>query len=244
MIFYDLNLKGSNYNNDYNLIKEAYNFGWNYLNLQYSPEEFQNALNYKDKLIEDISSFTVEDKPLDISFGLNINSSNVNTVRKTVNRFRNKSDFISVFGGTNEINRASLENRHVDVLSRPYYKKSDCGLNHVLAKEAFKNQVAIELCFKDVLTNFLSYRAKVLANFRDIIALQRKFEFPLIITTGSENIFDIRSPIDISNFFKVLGLNDQEIKNGLMECPKSIVDFNKNRKNFLFEGVHIVNKDD
>ena len=98
MIFYDLNLKGSNYNNDYNLIKEAYDFGWNYLNLQYSPEEFQNALNYKDKLIEDISSFTVEDKPLDISFGLNINSSNVNTVRKTVNRFRNKSDFISVFG--------------------------------------------------------------------------------------------------------------------------------------------------
>ncbi|MGN0093960.1 MAG: ribonuclease P protein component 3 [Methanobrevibacter sp.] len=244
MIFYDLNLKGSDYNNDYNLIKEAYNFGWNYLNLQYSPEEFQNALDYKDKLIEDISSFTFEDKPLEINFGLSINSSNVNTVRKTVNRFRNRSDFISVFGGVNEINRASLENRHVDVLSRPYYKKSDCGLNHVLAKEAFKNQVAIELCFKDILTNFLSYRAKVLANFRDIIALQRKFEFPLIITTGSENIFDIRSPIDISNFFKVLGLNDQEIRNGLMECPKSIVDFNKNRENFLFEGVHIVNRDD
>ena len=39
MIYYDLNLKGSNYQNDYNLIKHANEFGWNYLNLLYSPND-------------------------------------------------------------------------------------------------------------------------------------------------------------------------------------------------------------
>lgn len=244
MIFYDLNLKGSNFDNDYSLIKEAYNFGWNYLNLQYGPEEFENSLDYKDKLIEECSDFMIEDRPLEINFGLSLNLKNPKTIRKTVNKFRKKSDFISVFGGSNEINREVLENRRIDVLSRPYYKKNDCGINQVLAKESLKNQVAIELCFKDILINFLSYRAKVISNFRDIINLQRKFEFPLVISTGSENIFDVRSTRDITSFFKVLGLSDEEIENSFYKTPKSIVDFNKNRENFLFEGVSIVNKDD
>lgn len=243
MIYYDLNLKGSNYQNDYNLIKQANDLGWNYLNLLYSPNDYFNALDYKDKLVEDLSQ-NLSKNTTEIGMGIYISHSNPNEIRKITKKFRNKADFISVFGGKNEINRSVLENRHIDVLSRPYYKRNDCGINHVLSKEAFKNHVTIELSFRDVLTNFLSYRSKVLSHFRDIIQLQRKFKFPLIISTSSEDVFDIRSPRDIASFFRQLGLSDEELENAFYRTPKSIVDFNKHRDEYLFEGVKIVKKED
>ncbi len=242
MIYYDLNLKGSNYQNDYNLIKQANEFGWNYINLLYNPDDYSNALEYKDDLEKELSECESENTT-EIGMGIYISDSNPNEIRKIINRYRNKTDFISVFGGKNEVNRAVLENRQIDVLSRPYYRRNDCGINHVLAKEAVKNQVAIELSFRDVLTNFLSYRAKVLSHFRDIIQLQRKFKFPLIISSSSENIFDIRSPRDISSFFRQLGLNEDELTESLYDTPRSIIEFNKHRKEYLFEGVRIIEKD-
>lgn len=241
MIYYDLNLKGSNYQNDYNLIKQANEFGWNYLNLLYSPNDYVNAIEYKDKLINDLQSLDLKNTT-EIGMGIYIRDSNPNEIRKIVTKYRNKVDFISVLGGKNEVNRSVLENRQIDVLSRPYYKRKDSGINHVLAKEALKNQVAIELSFKDVLTNFLSYRAKILSHFRDIILLYRKFKFPLIISTSSENIFDIRSPRDISSFFKILGLTDMELEESFNTTPKKIIEFNKHRDEYIFEGVKIVKK--
>ena len=70
-------------------------------------------------------------------------------------------------------------NIKIDVLSRPYLKRYDSGLNHVLSKESVKNNVAIELCFKDILKSYLSHRSKIISNFRDIYVLHRKFDFPL-----------------------------------------------------------------
>ena len=57
MKFYDLNLRGQNYDNDLALVKEANKFGWDYLNLNYSPENFEKALEYKDDLIIPITYF-------------------------------------------------------------------------------------------------------------------------------------------------------------------------------------------
>ena len=43
MKFYDLNLRGQNYDNDLALVKEANKFGWDYLNLNYSPDNFEKV---------------------------------------------------------------------------------------------------------------------------------------------------------------------------------------------------------
>ena len=116
---------------------------------------------------------------------LEIKSNNINEIRKTVNKFRNSSSCISVVGGDLKVNRASLENIKIDVLTRPYLKRYDSGINHVLAKEAVKNNVAIELCFKDVLRTYLSHRSKVISNFKDIYTLYRKYDFPLVLSSTS-----------------------------------------------------------
>ena len=104
-----------------------------------------------------------------------------------------------------------METVKIDVLSRPYLKRFDAGLNHVLAKEAQNNNVAIELCFKDVLRTYLSHRSKTLSNFRDIYVLYRKFGFPLILSSRAESVFDIKTTHDFIAFFKQSGLTEDEI---------------------------------
>ena len=249
MKFYDLNLRGQNYENDLALVKEANKFGWDYLNLNYAHDNFDIALQYKDDLIEELSEVDFEDtyrnrksnlNHAEISMGINILNANSNEIRKITNRYRDKSDYISCLGGDLKVNRNVCENYRIDVLSRPYYKRRDSGMNHVLAKEAARNNVAIELCFRDVLNNYLKYRANVISSFKEILMFHRKFCFPLILTTDSKSVYDVRSTRDIVSFFKSIGFTEREIYNGFYYYPKQILEFNQERENMIVRGVKVI----
>ncbi len=237
MKFYDLNLNGQDFNNDLALVREASKFGWDFLVLNYSPDKYEEAVCYKNDLIEEIADF---ENPIEIDMGINIRNSNSNEFRGVINKFRNKTNYISCTGGDLKLNRSSLESYKLDVLSRPYFRRHDSGINHVLAKEAVKNEVAIELCFRDILKNYLKYRANVIANFKEILMFHRKFGFPLILTTGSKSVYDIRSTRDIIAFCRALGFTDAEIANGFYYYPKRIIEFNKDRKNMIVRGVKVI----
>lgn len=249
MKFYDLNLRGQNYERDLALVKEANKFGWDYLNLNYSSSDFEKSIQYLDDLNDELSridfSETYRNKKTNfehanVSMGINILSANSNEIRKAVNRYRDKSNYISCLGGDLKVNRIVCENRRMDVLSRPYYKRRDSGMNHVLAKEAARNNVAIELCFRDILNNYLRYRANVISSFKEILMFHRKFKFPLILTTDSKSIYDIRSKWDMVSFFKSIGFSDKEIYNGFYYYPKQILDFNQERENMIVKGVKVI----
>lgn len=231
-MFFDLNIKGSSLENNIVMAKQAFEYGWNHINFSYNQKDFSHALTFKKDLKNSLEDITVD-------YTLEIKSNNVNEVKKTVNKFRNDASCIAVVGGDLKINRACCENIRVDVLSRPYIKRFDSGLNHVLAKEALKNDVAIELCFNDVLKSYLTYRAKIISNFRDVIALYRKFDFPLILSSRAESIFDLRTTHDFIAFFKQCGLTSDEIEKSFL-TSKNILELNENRDKLIFKGVRRV----
>ena len=232
-MFFDLNIKGSSLENNIALASEASKYGWKHINFSYDQNEFKEGLDLRDELEDNLSD------AIDFDYTLEIKSNNINEIRKIANKFRNKASCISVVGGDLKVNRAVVENVKIDVLSRPYLKRFDSGLNHILAKEALYNNVAIELCFKDALRTYLSHRSKVISNFKDTYALYRKFDFPLILSSRSESIFDIRTTHDFISFFKQTGLTDAEIAKSF-ETSRNILEFNEDRDNMIFKGVRRV----
>ena len=237
MKFYDMNMRGANYNHDLSMIKEASRFGWDYINLNYSIDGFKESLKYKEELIEEASRL---ERPVEIDMGINLRNSNSGEMQKAAKKYRNKTSMISCLGGDLKLNRSCLESYKLDVLSRPYFKRRDSGMNHVLAKEAVKHNVAVELCFRDILHNHLKYRANVIASFKEILMFHRKFNFPLILTTDSKSLYDIRSTRDMVAFFKSIGFTNQEIINGFYHYPKQIIDFNRERENMVVQGVKVI----
>ena len=232
-MFFDLNIKGSSLENNIKLADEASFYGWNHINFSYNTNDFLNAVDFKNDLENSLDGI------IEFNYTLEIKSSNINDIQKSVNKFRKKASCISVVGGDLKVNRSTLENIKVDVLSRPYLRRYDSGLNHVLAKEAVKNNVAIELCFKDVLKSYLSHRSKVISNFKDIYTLYRKFDFPLVLSSRAESVFDIRTTHDFVAFFKQTGLTDAEI-NKSFETSSNILEYNKNREDLILKGVRRV----
>ena len=232
-MFFDLNIKGSSLENNVKLAVQASDYGWEHINFSYNQNEFKEALKLKDELADAL--FDV----IDFDYTLEIKSTNVNEIRKHVNNFRSRASCISVVGGDLKVNRAVLENIKVDVLSRPYLNRFDSGINHVLAKEAVRNNVAIELCFKDILRTYLAPRAKVISNFRDTYLLYRKFDFPLVLSSGANSIFDIKTTHDFVNVFTQTGLTAEEVSRSFMTSSE-ILKFNANRKNLILNGVRRV----
>ena len=235
-MFFDLNIKGSGIDNNIKLAMEASKYGWNHINFSYDQNEFLKGLDLRPELEENLDGI------ISFDYTLEIKSTNVNEIRKFTNKFRNKASCISVIGGNLKVNRAVVENVKVDVLSRPYLRRFDSGLNHVLAKEAVKNNVAIELCCKDVLKSYLSYRSKIISNFRDVYTLYRKFDFPLVLSSRAESVFDVKTTHDFIAFFNQTGLSEEEINKSFITSSE-ILKFNENRDKMIFKGVRRVDNE-
>lgn len=231
-MFYDLNIKGNSLKKNIQLAEFSSNSGWDHINFSYSQHDIEDALKFKEELVDKFEDV------LAIDYTLYILPKNAGEIFKLINRYRNQVNCISVFGGDLKVNRACTENIKLDILSRPYFKRHDSGLNHILAKQARDNNVAIELSFNDILTSYLSYRAKIIANFKDIYTLYNKFQFPLIVSCGASDIFDIRSPRNLEAFFKSTGFDDFE--KSMNHC-ENILNHNRNRDNLIYRGVRRVN---
>ena len=233
-MFFDLNIKGKSYENNLKLATEASKYGWDHINFSYNQNNFDDALSFKKDLQENLD--------ISIDYTLEIASNDLNDIRKIAKKFRDKALCISVIGGDLKVNRGVLENIQLDVLSRPYLKRYDSGLNQVLAKEAFENNVAIEICFEDILKSYLTHRAKIIANIKDIYVLYRKFDFPLILSSRAESIFDIKTTKDFSSVFLATGLTQSEIDKSFITAG-NILEFNKNRDSMILKGVREVNNE-
>lgn len=232
-MFFDLNIKGSSLDDNLKLAIEASKYGWKHINFSYDQNEFKQAQEFKNELSDNL------DDIIGFDYTLEIKSTNINEIRKIVRKFRNKASCISVVGGDLKVNRAVLENVQIDVLSRPYLRRYDSGLNHVLAKEALNNNVAVELCFKDILKSYLAPRSKIISNFKDVYTLYRKFDFPLILSSHAGSVFDIRTTHDFIAVFTQTGLTADEIGKSFLTA-KNILEFNENRDKMILTGVRRV----
>ena len=230
---FDLNIKGNSYDENVKLAMEASRYGWKHVNFSYDQNDYENALSFKNELKDALEDY------IDIDYTLIIKSGNPSEIRKFTRKYRNKSSCISVLGGNPKVNRACVENIQVDVLSKPYFKRYDAGLNHILAREAKENNVAVELVFSDILNSYLSYRSKILANFRDIYKLHRKYGFPLILSSGAQSVYDIRTVHDFKAVFGQTGLSGLEVEKSF-NTAENILRFNKDRKNMILSGVRVV----
>jgi len=172
---------------------------------------------------------------------LGFEATNKIELKKLLNR-RREFDLLLVRGGTNLMNRIAVENRGVDILTHPDYERKDCGINHVLARLAKENEVAIEINLREVLNSEGLIRKNVLTNHMDIIKLYKKFKFPLIVSSGALSHWQIKDPKVLISYLVTLGLEMKEAKEALTKTPKRIIERVKEWRSekWIMPGVRLV----
>ncbi len=121
---------------------------------------------------------------------------------------------VMVRAGDNGYNRAMLGVRGVDIL---------CGIenadrhafDHVTAKIAADNYVAIDISLAPLIQKRGHHRQKALDRYRDILMLSRKFSFPLVLSTHAESVLGMRSVREMSGLASVIGFDLPEIEQAL-----------------------------
>jgi len=132
---------------------------------------------------------------------------------------KKKDEIIIVDGGNEEINKAAVENKKVDILLSPepntkdkLYQR-DSGLNHVLCELASKNGVAYGINFNKLLEKDYRLIGKIMQNIR----LCRKSKVKIVFGSFANEIHEMRNVKDLISLARVLGMTPLEAKNSFLK---------------------------
>lgn len=229
-MFFDFHL-----NENLKLVEEAERLGYSGVAL-FKPKHSNSGLNHE---VFDWDTVN-QNRSIKVYRGIEIQAKNPEHMRQSVKKFREEADVIMVMGGDQKINRAACEDPRVDIISKPYFNRRDCGIDHVMGKKAALNEVAVELNIGHLTrtNSYLHYR--VLAHFREILKLQRKFGFPLIITNNAQSIYDLHTPQDLIALSKCFGMDIEEAESALSRTPLNIIERNSIRDKIIVDGVKVI----
>lgn len=140
-------------------------------------------------------------------------------LKRKIREERENADVLVFKGGDEKLNRKAAEESRVDVLLHPEKERKDSGINHVVAKEAAKNNVAIGFDFSILDTSERS-KSHLLHHWSRNLMLCEKYDAPYILTTGAEEKLELRAPRDLKSLIDSLGYKGSK---AVSDHPEKIV---------------------
>jgi len=182
-----------------------------------------------------------EKSPIDIYVGAIVSK----PIKKNARKALEMADIILA---KNE-NREASECWEVDILCGPesvakkdFMNQRNSGIDHIMARFMADRCIAIEINFSEVLYSNGKQRSIILGRISQNIRIARKYNTPLIITSGSNGIYDIRKSLDLISFGITLGMTHKEAKNSISENPIRIIQKSMDRKNpnIILKGLEVL----
>jgi ribonuclease P/MRP protein subunit RPP1 len=156
-------------------------------------------------------------------------------------KIRNDVEMLTVHGGDYDVNRAACENSMIDILAHPELGRKDSGLDHICAKAARENGVAIEVNFREVLESYKKRRVFVLSAIKRNIKLCRNYDVKIITTSGAVNRWGLRSGRELAAISNLLGMDLGTAIDSASTVPEEILRVNREKlAGTRWEGVSIV----
>ncbi len=173
------------------------------------------TINYRGgESIEDLKeSISDIESDLEIFPGMKIEVDDIKKMKDALSAVRGEVPVVSVAGGDPEINRAAAGDPRVDLIAHPGKGRKDCGIDHVIAKKAAENRVALENNFRLLLENQGKHRTYQLRKLQKYVRFNEKFGTPVVTNSGAREPGQLRNPRDMSAVLQGLGME----KGGALE---------------------------
>lgn len=160
---------------------------------------------------------------IQVLLGVEIKAENAAEMIEKVNKWRDVTDIIVVAGGNVDVNKAACSDGRVNILAHPERKRKDSGLDYVLAAEAAKNGVAIELNFREYLQTYGKLRSHILAHMRTNAMLATHYKAPLIVNSGAQSRWEMRAGRELAALANICGLDREQAVRAVTLTPQDLV---------------------
>lgn len=141
-------------------------------------------------------------------------------LKQKIGSSREEADVLVFRGGDEGLNRKAAGDSRVDVILHPEKGRKDSGIDHVVAKEAAENRVAIGFDFQQLMRDNKA-QTHVLSSWRRNLKLCEKYDTPYIITTGTTEKYGLRAPRDLESIIDSLGYSGRR---AVSEYPGKILE--------------------
>ncbi len=151
------------------------------------------------------------------------------TMKAVTNAIRQKKRaIIGVAAGDATFNRSVLKTRGVHLITNLHRTQRN-AFDQVTAKLAAEKRIAVHLDISQIISCRGHSRQKVLARYRELLILQRKFGFSFAIGSGATSILEQRTVREMILLTELFGMTKEETITALGTLPDLFEDTSRPR---------------
>jgi ribonuclease P/MRP protein subunit RPP1 len=151
---------------------------------------------------------------VEILSGILVQDAPMRDVIARVKRAKDSGRVVSVGARDNGFNRAVISLRGVHIL-RGIQAADKMAFDHVTAKMAADNNVAIDIDLSVLIAARGVTRQRAIHRYRDILTLERRFEFPVSLSSYARSYLDLRAVREITGLCSLIGMDISGVENAL-----------------------------
>ena len=117
--------------------------------------------------------------------------------------FREKTDFLAVFGGNVAVNKFAASSKQIDFLLQPVGTQK-LEFDSAIANTAKENGVAIAILFSDFLNASQYDRISLFRNYFLLAKICKRAKAELVVFSGARSMQEMRASMDLDSFLVLL----------------------------------------
>jgi ribonuclease P/MRP protein subunit RPP1 len=148
---------------------------------------------------------------IEICTGVIIKGIPLKDIVSRIKKERSTEALVSVEAGDNSFNRGVISLKGVHSI-RGIQSAEKNAFDHVAAKMAADNRVAIDLDLSVIVSGRGSTRQRAMHRFRDVLILEQRFEFPLTLSSFAHSVLDMRAVREITGLCSIIGMDIPDVE--------------------------------
>jgi ribonuclease P/MRP protein subunit RPP1 len=151
---------------------------------------------------------------VEILSGIIVQDAPMRDVIARVKRAKDSGAVISVSAWDNGFNRAAISLKGVHIL-RGIQAADKNAFDHVTAKMAADNNVAIDIDLSFLIGARGVIRQRAIHRYRDLLTFERRFEFPVSLSSHARSYLDLRAVREITGLCSLVGMDTPDVEKAL-----------------------------
>lgn len=151
---------------------------------------------------------------VEVFSGILIRDVPVKDIISRLKRVKETGTVVSVGARDNGFNRAVIGLKGIHIL-RGIHAAERNAFDHVTARMAADNGVAIDIDLSVLITGRGAARQRAIYRYRDILTFERRFEFPVSLSSHARSYLDLRAVREMSGLCSLLGMDTTGVEKAL-----------------------------